>query len=48
MAQFRWATVRRLFAPALSKATKLQLLRGVPILSGVGEHALRQLLGVMH
>jgi hypothetical protein len=34
--------VRRLFAPALSKAAKLKLLRGVPILSGVPEHALLQ------
>ena len=47
MAQFHWAAVRRLFAPALSRATKLQLLRGVPILSGVPEHALHQLMGVM-
>ena len=47
MAQFHWAAVRRLFAPALSRATKLQLLRGVPILSGVPEHALYQLMGVM-
>ena len=34
--------MRRLFAPALSRAAKLKLLRGVPILSGVPEHALLQ------